>query len=198
MGEGELTYVIAEIGSNFDGDLNQAKRLVDLAKQAGADSAKFQSFIPDKIIARKGFETKSSFQANWDKPVYEVYSNAMLPREWHLEIAEYCSQQNIQFLSSPYDTEAVDLLDEIGVPAFKIGSGEITNPEFLKYVAGKGKPVIMGTGASTLGEIEKAVNAIRSTGNEDIVLLQCITNYPSPIEHANIRAMVTLRESFQV
>lgn len=198
VGNGEPAYIIAEIGSNFDGSLEQAQKLIDLAKEVGADAAKFQSFMPDKIIARKGFKTKSSFQARWDKPVYKVYSDAMFPREWHWELARYCREKGIHFLSSPYDKEAVDLLDEIGVPAFKIGSGEITNLSFIEYVAKRGKSVILGTGASSLGEVEEAVNAIRATGNEDIILLQCITDYPSPIEHAHIKAMLTLEQTFQV
>lgn len=198
MGEGEPTYVIAEIGSNFDGSLEQAKRLVDLAKEVGADAAKFQSFLPDKIIAKRGFGTKTSFQAKWGKPVYEVYCDATFPREWHQEIAEYCHKKDIHFLSSPYDEEAVDLLSEVGVPAFKIGSGDITFLSLVEYIAKKGKPILLGTGASSMGEIEEAVNTIRAAGNQDIVLLQCITNYPSPFEHANIRAMVALREAFQV
>lgn len=197
VGKGETTYIIAEIGSNFDGSLEQAKRLVDLAKEVGADAAKFQSFLPDKIIAKKGFETKTSFQARWEKPVYDVYSEAMLPREWHKELARYCHKRGIHFFSSPYDKEAVDLLEEIGVPAFKIGSGDITSLSLIEYIAKKNRPILLGTGASSIGEIEEAVNTIRAAGNQDIVLLQCITNYPCPFEHANIRAMVTLRETFQ-
>jgi len=198
IGEGEPTYIIAEIGSNFDGSLEQAKRLVDLAKEVEADAVKFQSFLPDKIIAKKGFESKTSFQATWEKPVYEVYCEATLPREWHQKIAEYCHKKDIHFFSSPYDREAADLLSDIGVPAFKIGSGDITFLSLMEYIAKKGKPIILGTGASSMGEVEEAVNTIRAAGNQDIVLLQCITNYPSPFEHANIRAMVTLREAFQV
>jgi len=198
VGDGEPAYIIAEIGSNFDGSLEQAKRLIDMAKEAGADAAKFQSFIPDKIIAAEGFKTKTSFQADWDKSVYEVYSEAMLPREWHQELAGYCREKGIHFLSSPYDRDAVDLLEKIGVFAYKIGSGEITNPAFLEYVAHKGKPIILGTGASLLGEVAEAVDAIRGTGNDDLILLQCVTSYPSPVQHANIRAMVTLRDKFQV
>lgn len=198
VGEGEPAYIIAEIGSNFDGNLEQAKKLVDLAKEAGADAAKFQSFLPDKIIAKKGFDVKTSFQSKWDKPVYQVYKEATFPREWHGEIADYCQQKGIHFFSSPYDKEAVDLLDEIGVPAFKIGSGDINYLSLVEYIARKNKPVLLGVGASSMGEIEEAVNTIKATGNQDIVLLQCITNYPSPFEHANIRAMVTIREAFQV
>lgn len=198
IGEGEPTYIIAEIGSNFDGSLEQGKRLVDLAREVGADAAKFQSFLPDKIIAREGFQRKSSFQAKWEKPVYEVYSEAMLPREWHEKLAEYCHKKSIHFLSSPYDKEAVDLLSQVGVPAFKIGSGDITFLSLIEYIARKAKPIILATGASSIGEIEEAVNTIRATGNQDIVLLQCVTNYPSPFEHANIRAMVSLKQAFQV
>jgi len=197
VGDGEPVYIIAEIGSNFDGSLEQAKKLVDLAKEVGADAAKFQSFLPNKIIARKGFTTKVSFQVKWAKPVYQVYSEATFPREWHTKLADYCRQKGITFLSTPYDKEAVDLLASLGVPAFKIGSGEINNPPFLEYVAGKKKPIILATGASSLGEVEEAVKVIRATGNEDLILLQCITNYPSPIEQANIRAMLTLRQAFQ-
>ena len=198
VGEGEPTYIIAEIGSNFGGSLEQARRLVDLAKEVGADAAKFQSFLPDKIIAKKEFKTKASFQAGWEKSVYEVYKEAALPREWHQEIGEYCRQKGIHFLSSPYDEEAVDLLDQIGVPLFKIGSGDITYLSLVEYIAKKGKPIILAAGASSLGDVEQAVNTIRAAGNQDIILLQCITSYPSSIDHANIRAMVTLREAFQV
>ncbi len=198
VGEGEPAYVIADIGSNFDGSLAQAKRLIDLAKEVGVDAAKFQSFLPDKIIARNGFHTRSSFKEKWHKSVWDVYSEASLPREWHKELADYCRKKDIHFFSSPYDKEAVDLLEDIGVPAYKIGSGDITFLSLVEYIARKGKPVILGTGASSMGEIEEAVRVIRAVGNYDIILLQCVTNYPSPFEHANIRAMVTLRDAFQV
>ncbi|MFC1920732.1 N-acetylneuraminate synthase family protein [Chloroflexota bacterium] len=198
IGEDEPTYIMAEIGANFDGNLEQAKKMVDLAKEVGADAAKFQSFMPEKIVARKGFENKMSFQAKWKKPVYDVYSDAMFPREWHKEIAEYCRKKGMDFISAPYDKEAVDLLEQIGVPAYKIGSGDVTFLSLVRYIAEKGKPIIMGTGACTLGEIEEAVSTIRNTGNQNIVLLQCVTNYPSPFEHANIRAMVAMAETFDV
>lgn len=196
VGEGEPCYIIAEIGSNFDRDLAQAKRMVDLSKQVGADCAKFQSFLPEKIIARKGFDQRVSFQSKWEKSVWDVYKEAAFPRQWHKEIAAHCKQVQIDFSSSPYDVEVVDLLMALEVPYIKIGSGEITNPEFLKYVARTRKPLLLGTGASTLAEVDEAVEAILSTGNDQLILLQCITNYPSHFEHANIRAMVTLRETF--
>jgi N-acetylneuraminate synthase len=199
VGDEQPTYIVAEIGSNFDGDLEQAQKMVDLAKDAGADAVKFQSFLADKIVSRFGFkDLQMSFQAKWKKPVYEVYKEAEFPREWHIDIAEHCQKRGIEFLSTPYDEEAVDLLNELEAPCFKIGSGDINYLPLVKYTAAKGKPIILGTGASTLGEVEKAVDAIRSVGNEDIILLHCVSNYPSPIEQANVRAMVTMREAFQV
>jgi len=198
VGDGQPAYIIAEVGSNFDGSLEQAKKLVDLSKECGADAIKFQSFIAEKIICKESFTDKVSFQAKWGKPVSQVYEEAEFPRDWHQEISDYCGKKGIIFFSSPYDKEAVDLLEEIDVPAYKIGSGDINFLSLMKYMAEKGKPIILGTGASTMGEIDEAVKTIRAAGNEDIVLLQCITNYPSPIEQANIRAMVTLRNAFQV
>lgn len=198
VGDGQPVYIVAELGSNFDGSLEQAKKLVDLAKECGADAIKFQSFLADKLISKESFKEKVSYQAKWGKSVYQMYKDAEFPRQWHKEISDYCKRTGITYFSTPYDKEAVDLLDEIDVPAFKIGSGDINFISLMKHIAEKGKPVILGTGASTLGEIDEAIKAIRSTGNEDIILLQCITNYPSSIEQANIRAMVTLRNAFKV
>ncbi len=197
IGPGYPVYIIAEIGSNFNNDIDQAKKLIDAAKDCGADAVKFQSFIAEKIICKEAFTEKSSFQSKWEGPVYDVYKRAEFPREWHRKIADYSKKKNIDFFSAPYDFEAVDLLDEIDVPVFKIGSGDITYLSLIRYIAEKGKPIIMGTGSSTIGEIEEAVDVIRSTGNNDIILLQCITNYPSHFEHANIRAMVTIGNTFQ-
>ena len=198
VGEGESVYVVAEVGSNFDGSKERAKKLIDLAKQSGADAVKFQFFVADKIICKEAFSEKLSFQANWDKPVYEVYQNAVFPRQWYGELADYCRNVSIDLFSSPYDIDAVDIMDKMGAPVYKIGSGDITFLQIIEYIAKKGKPIILGTGASTIAEIEKAVEVIRTTGNDQLILLQCITNYPSPFEQANIRAMVTLKEKFQV
>ncbi len=197
IGDGKPVYCIAEIGSNFDGDLNRAKYLIDLAIASGADAVKFQSFLTDKIISKEGFQKlKKGFQAKWKKSVYEVYKAAEFPREWHEEISNYCKKKKITFFSSPYDFEAVDLLEKINVPAYKIGSGDITWHEILDYIANKGKPIILGTGASNLQEIREAIDVIRSTGNNKIVLLQCVTNYPNTFENANIKAMIDLRKKF--
>lgn len=199
VGEGLPAYIIADVGSNFDGSFERAKKLIDLTAECGCDAVKFQSFIAPKIVSKEGFENlKMGFQAKWKKPVYEVYKDAEFPREWHEKLCEYAKKKGIDFLSTPYDKEAVDLLDELGVPAFKIGSGDITWHSFLKYVAEKNKPIILSTGASTLAEVDEAVKTILSTGNNQLMLLQCITNYPSHFEYANIRAMKALGETYDV
>ncbi len=197
IGDGCPCYIIAEIGSNSDGSLERAKKLIDLAKDCGADAVKFQYFQADKIVSKKGFEgLQVSFQSTWDKPVYEVYQDAEFPREWNKELMEYAKEKDITYFSAPYDKEAVDMLVEAGVPVFKIGSGDITWLEMIKYIASKGKPILLATGASTMEEIEDAVNAIKSTGNDKIVLLQCVTNYPSSFDYASIKAMPLFREKF--
>ena len=199
IGANQPTYIIAEVGSNFDHDLARAKSLAKLAKDCGADAYKIQNFKAPKIVSDVGFKgLQVAFQAKWDKPVTEVYRAAEFPRDWLQEVADYCKEIGIDFFSSPYDTEAVDQLEKIGVPAHKIGSGEIDNLEFLQYVANTGKPIILGCGAATMEEIEAAVKAMREAGNNQIVLLQCVTNYPSPMADANIRAMLTLQEKFGV
>jgi N-acetylneuraminate synthase len=197
VGRGYPAYIIAEIGSNFDGSLERARHMVDLSVEVGADAAKFQTFKAETIINKEAFKIRSSFQAKWDKSVWEVYKDAEFPFEWHREIFDYCCAKGIDFLTSPYDPSVIGLLEELPVVAYKIGSGEITNLEFLEYVASTKRPIILGCGAATMGEIEEAVKTIRAAGNEDLILLQCVTMYPAPIQEANIRAMCTIGEAFQ-
>lgn len=197
IGDGHPCYFIVDIGSNHDGDINRAKMLIDLAKESGADAVKFQHFKTEKIVSKEGFEgLKSGFQSKWDKPVVDVYRAAEFRRNWTKELMDYAKSKGITFFSSPYDFEAVDLLEDLNVPAHKIGSGDITWLESIKYIASKGKPVILGTGASTMQEIAEAVEMIKSTGNDKLVLLQCVTNYPSSFENANVKAMQLLRQTF--
>jgi pseudaminic acid synthase len=192
------SYIIAEIGSNFDGSLKKAEKLIDLAKDSGADCAKFQSFITDKLLAKNGFDKVVSFQSKWKKSVWDVYEDAEFPREWHKKLAVYAKKRHIDFMSTPYDFEAVDLLDSVGTPAFKIGSGDITYLEFLKYIAKKNKPILLPTGASNISEIKQAIDVIKSTKNQKIILMQSVTQYPSPLEDANIRAMVSMGKKFNL
>lgn len=199
VGPGHPTYIIAEVGSNFDGSLERAKRLAKMCKEAGADAFKIQNFSAPKIVSEAGFKNlKVAFQAKWKKPVVEVYRAAEFPHAWIGELAEYCRTIDIEFLSSPYDVESVDALKRVEIAAYKIGAGEIDNLEFISYVAKIGKPVILSAGAATLKETETALRTVRDAGNDKVVLLQCTTNYPSPMRDTNLKAMVVMRKNFGV
>jgi N-acetylneuraminate synthase len=200
IAEGKPSYIIAEIGANFDGDIDKAKKLIDAAKRCGADCAKFQSFKAEKIVSENGFRSMNlkGVHGSWGRPVHEVFRDAEFPREWHKEIADYCRQIGIDFSTSPYDYEAVDLCIELDVPYIKIGSGDITWLQMIEYIAKKGKPIILATGDATMSEIDEALRVIEETGNNQLILLQCITNYPSKIESANINVLKTYQTAFNV
>jgi sialic acid synthase SpsE len=199
VGPGHPAYIIAEIGSNFDGSLKRAKDLALMCKKAGADAYKIQNFLAPKLVSAEGFKNlQVAHQAKWKKSAYDVYKDAEFPRDWVKEVADYCKKIGIDFFSSPYDFEAVDMLEDIGVAAHKIGSGEIDNLEFLTYVAKTKKPVILSVGAATMADIELAVRTIRNAGNTKLILLQCVTSYPTPIADSNLAAMVMLRDKFNV
>ena len=198
IGENHSCYIIAEIGSNFDGDLTKAKELIKTAKKCGANAAKFQSFQTEELLSLKGFERKSEFQSKWKKSVWQVYKDAELPLSWHKELNNYSKKIGIHFFTSPWSMESVELLKKINVPAVKVGSGDITHIQILKKIGRIGKPVILATGASNLKEIHDAVKAIQSTGNKKIILMQSVTQYPSPIEEANLKVLNTLRIKFKL
>lgn len=198
VGKDQPALVIADIGANFDGSLEKAKRLALAAKQAGADVVKIQSFLAEKIVSGKGFSSMKlkGVHGSWGRPVDEVFREAEFKREWHKEFFAYGREIGIMATSAPYDFAAVDLMEQCGVDFYKIGSGDITWPEILKYIAEKNKPIILSTGASTLAEVNEAVEVIKSTGNKDLVLLQCITNYPSKIASANLNVLKTYQQVF--
>ena len=200
IGIGHKTYFIAEIGANFDGSLDKAKKLCDAAKSAGADCAKFQSFISEKIVSARGFSKMklNGVHGTWGRPVNEVFKDAEFPRDWHHLIKEHCDNIGIHFSTSPYDFEAVEMCVNLDLPFIKIGSGEITWLEMIHKIASTQKPIILATGDATLAEIDDAINVIISTGNKNLVLLQCITNYPSMIESANINVLKTYQSAFDV
>ena len=166
------TYFIAEIGANFDGSLDKAKRLIDAAKEAGADCAKFQTFSTPRIVSEGGFSRMQlkGVHGSWGRTISEVFKDAEFPVAWHKEISEYCKSIGIDFSTSPYFKEAVDLCVDLDVPFIKIGSGDITWLEMLDYIARKGKPVMLATGDATMAEIDEAVRTIHATGNKDLVL----------------------------
>ncbi len=192
----ENVYVVAEIGSNHDNDIKRAKNLIQLAKECGADAAKFQSFTAKGLISKKGFESKAGFQAKWKKSVWDTYVAAEMPRQWHYELADFAKSQGIDFFTSPWDEEALEFLIKIDAPAIKIGSGDIDNYDLLRRAGRTKKPILLGTGASTLAEVETAVDIIRSTGNNKVVLMHCVVNYPSDINQANVRALPVMEQAF--
>lgn len=198
IGPGYPTYFIAEIGGNFDGSMDKAKRLIDAAKKAGADCAKFQTFTAETIVSEGGFSKMElhGVHGSWGRTVSEVFKDVEFPIEWHQEIADYCKSVGIDFSTSPYFKEAVDLCADMNLPFIKIGSGEITWLEMLEYIARKGIPVMLATGDATMSEIDEAVRTIENTGNKDMVLMQCITNYPSKIESANVNVLKTYQNAF--
>jgi N-acetylneuraminate synthase/N,N'-diacetyllegionaminate synthase len=186
-------YIIAEVGSNHNGSLGQARKLIDVAVEAGADAVKFQIFQAENLYSKYTPE----FSYLKGKNTYELIKSIETPRAWIKELVRYCEKKNIDFLASAFDFEAVDILDKY-VPAFKIASFEVVDLELMKYAAEKGKPMIISTGMANLSEIEDAISAIKSVGNEDIVLLHCNSLYPTPVEVVNLRAMETMKTAFKV
>jgi sialic acid synthase SpsE len=197
---GEKPYFIADIAANHDGDINRAFKLIELAKEAGADAAKFQNFKAEKIVSKNGFNLLNkqlSHQNSWKKSVYEVYEDASVSEDWTESLKEKCDEVGIEYMTSPYDFELVDIVNPY-VNAFKIGSGDITWTEILRYIAGKGKPVLLATGASTMDEVQRAVNIIEPINNK-IVLMQCNTNYTANYEnfkYINLNVLKTYKECF--
>jgi N,N'-diacetyllegionaminate synthase len=192
-------FIIAEAGVNHNGDITLAKKLVDAAVEAGADAVKFQTFKAENVVTLTA--EKAEYQKNttgMGESQYEMIKKLELSEADFWDLSEYARDAGIIYLSTPFDEESVDLLDRIGVPAFKIPSGEITNFPLLKKVAEKSKPIILSTGMATLGEVEEALNYLRRNGAEDIILLHCTTSYPAPVKSVNLCAMETLRCAFQV
>jgi len=200
LGPQSPTYFIADVAANHDGVLDKALELMTLAKDAGADAAKFQHFRADHIVSDKGFRelgTQQSHQSTWSKSVYEVYRDASLPWEWTKPLADHAQSIGIDFFTSPYDLEAIDFVDEF-VPAYKVGSGDITWLEVIDHMASKGKPILLATGASTLEEVQRAVATVARHGVPYSVM-QCNTNYTGVVEnlrHIHLNVLNTYREEF--
>lgn len=178
------TYFIADIASNHDGDLSRAKDLIWQAKECGVDAVKFQHFMANKIVSEYGFNNlcrKMSHQASWKKSVFEVYKQYECKRSWKENLLNTAKEVGVHFMTTPYDIEAVKMFEK-SISAYKIGSGDITWIEFITYIAHQGKPVLLSTGASSMDDVEQAVEAILAC-NRSIILMQCNTNYTGSIEN---------------
>jgi sialic acid synthase SpsE len=200
IGPGKPLYFIADIAANHDGDLQRAYKLIELAKQAGADAAKFQNFKAKSIVSKKGFEDlkgQLSHQASWKKSVYEVYEDASVSQDWTAKLKEKCNEVGIDYFTSPYDFDSIDHVDPF-VEVYKIGSGDITWLDIIAYIARKGKPVMLAAGASTMADVVRAMNVLESYTDE-IVLMQCNTNYTASVEnykYINLNVLKTFRARF--
>jgi sialic acid synthase SpsE len=185
IGEKYKTYFIADIAANHDGNLKRAKKLIKLCALAGANAAKFQHFKAETIVSRYDFDNhkKKAHQKKWKKSVFDVYRNASINFSWTKVLKIECNKYNIDFLTSPYDLNYVDMVNQY-ISAFKIGSGDITWFEILKKIANKKKPVLLATGASTLMEVKKAVKEIKKY-NKNLILMQCNTNYTANEDNFN-------------
>ncbi|PWL95954.1 MAG: N-acetylneuraminate synthase [Lachnospiraceae bacterium] len=192
-------FIIAEAGVNHNGNLNIAKKMVDVACEAGADAIKFQTFKTENLVcinAEKADYQKKTTDKNESQA--EMLKKLELTREEHYELLQYCRQKKIMFLSTPFDEESIDLLVQLRVPIIKIPSGEITNYPYLKKIGGLKNRVILSTGMSTLEEVADAIKVLKDNGTEDITLLHCNSQYPTPMEDVNLKAINTLKETFNL
>ena len=195
------TLIIAEAGVNHNGDLDLARRLVDVAADAGADLVKFQTFKADRLVASNA--PKAEYQrreTGADESQHAMIRRLELTRDMHIALIEHCKDRGIRFFSTAFDFQSIDMLVELGIDRFKIPSGEITNLPYLRHVGSYGKPVLLSSGMATLSEIEAALSALELAGTRRdlITVLHCNTEYPTPMEDVNLRAMRAIREAFNV
>ena len=197
----QKTLIIAEAGVNHNGSIDTAKKMIDVAATAGADLVKFQTFKAETLVTQSA--DKAEYQKNLtdaSESQFEMIKKLELDHVAHEELIQYCKQKNIQFLSTAFDHDSIDFLAEMNIPFYKIPSGEITNLPYLRHVASKGKPVFMSTGMSTLEEVRVAMDVLLEAGvkKDDINILHCNTEYPTPVEDVNLRAMLTIEKKLGV
>ena len=198
IGEGQQTFIIAEMSANHLQNYDRAKKIILEAKEAGADAIKLQSYRPDTItIDCRGEEFMATKGSLWEgQNLYQLYEKAYMPWEWHKGLFDYARDIGIEIFSSPFDFSAVDLLEELETPAYKIASYEILDIPLIKKCARTGKPIILSTGIATLADIERAVNACAEEGNNDIAILKCVSQYPTPYVDLNLRTIPHMSDTF--
>lgn len=195
------TFVIAEAGVNHNGKLELAKELIDVATEAGANAVKFQTFKTEKLVSKNA--QKADYQkqtTDASESQYDMIKKLELNEAMHHELIAYCKNKNILFLSTPFDHESINLLDQLGMEIFKIPSGEITNLPYLRHIGSLGKKVILSTGMADMGEIEDALDVLTTAGTskDDITVLHATTEYPCPIDEVNLKAMQTIATAFGI
>ena len=193
--------IIGEAGVNHNGDLNIARKLIDVAVEAGVDMVKFQTFITEEGITGNAEKAKYQLSATDKKETqFEMLKKLELDREAHEELIRHCNHKGIRFLSTAFDHPSIDLLNELNIPLYKVPSGEITNLPYLRHIGRMGKPVILSTGMATLREVEDAINVLRESGTPkgEITVLHCNTSYPTPMEDVNLKGMLTIRDELEV
>lgn len=196
----EKIFIIAELSANHGHDINIAKDTIKAAKEAGADAIKIQTYTADTLTIDCDNEYfKLDSGTIWDgRTLYDLYSEAYTPWEWQKELMEYANSIGLIFFSTPFDKTAVDFLEELDVPVYKVASFEIMDIPLIEYIASKGKPMIMSTGVASLSDIEEAVNACKRMGNDQIILLKCTSSYPAKLEDANLNTIPNMKETFGV
>lgn len=195
----EPPYIIAELSGNHNGSIDRAKLLIKTAKQSGAHAVKIQTYNADSMTIdcdRDDFIIKNGLWKGYK--LYDLYKEAHTPFEWHGELFEYARNLDITLFSSPFDENAVDLLNELDTPAYKIASFELTDLPLIKYVAKKGKPMLMSTGMASKEEISEAIEMARSSGCNSLLLFHCISSYPTPIEESNLKQIMELKKTFGI
>ena len=193
--------IIAEAGVNHNGSIELAKKLIDIAAEAGADFVKFQTFKAEILVTQTA--DKAEYQkeiTDTDESQFAMIKKLELDRKTHEKLIDYCKTKDIQFLSTAFDHDSIDLLDELNIPLFKIPSGEITNLPYLRHIGKMGKPIIMSTGMSSLEEVRDALNVLIESGaeKEQITILHCNTEYPTPMKDVNLKAMLTIKDEMGV
>lgn len=192
-------FIIAELSANHNQNKKNAIESIRAAKRAGADCIKLQTYTPDTLTLNSKLSDFQIKSGPWKgQYLYDLYQQAYTPWEWHKELFHVASEEGLIAFSSPFDSTAVDFLEELDVPAYKIASFEITDIPLIEYVASKGKPIIISTGIATESDIELAVSTCKKIGNDQIALLKCTSSYPAPIEEANLKLIPDLAEKFQV
>ena len=199
IGQNQPPYIIAEMSANHNGIIDNAFSIIDLAKEAGADAVKLQTYRPDTITLKMDSPEFMIEGGLWDgQSLYQLYENAFMPWEWHKPLFDHARKRDITIFSSPFDNSAVDLLEDLNTPAYKIASFEAIDLPLIKYVAQTGKPMIISTGMADEDEIEEAISTAKEGGCSDLAILHCVSGYPAPASDYNLRTIVDMNQKFNL